>query len=58
MKSFSPLFSAFLYSTRGSAARTLGFEVTVSVAVIPTLAAFIPVAAQIPFFGSTLGQAV
>ena len=56
--SFSPRFSAFLYSTSGSAASTRGFEVMVSVAVMPTFAALMPVAAQMPFSRSTLGQAV
>lgn len=41
-----------------SAASTRGFEVVVSVAVMPTFAALMPVAAQMPCFGSTLGQDV
>ena len=45
-------------STSGSAASTRGLVVMVSVAVMPTPAALIPVAAQIPCFVSTLGQAV
>ena len=49
---------AFCSSTSGSAARTRGLEVMVSVAVMPTPASLMPVAAQTPFLGSTLGQAV
>ena len=56
--SFSPRFLAFLYTTSGSAERTRGLEVMVSVAVMPTLAALMPVAAQMPWVRSTLGQAV
>ena len=46
------------YFTKGSAPKTLGLDVIVSVAVIPTLSSLIPVAAQIPFLSSTLGDAV
>ena len=45
-------------ATIGSAASTRGFEVVVSVAVMPTFAALMPVAAQMPCAGSTLGQDV
>ena len=55
---FSRLDFASLYSTSGSADRTRGLEVMVSVAVMPTFAALMPVAAQIPLALSTLGQAV
>ena len=41
-------FSAGLYSTKGSAPSTLGFEVMVSVAVIATCSSFTPLAAHIP----------
>ena len=56
--SFSRRDLGFCSSTRGSAARTRGFVVMVSVAVMPTPAALMPVAAQIPLAGSTLGLAV
>ncbi len=56
--SFSLRVFALRYSTSGSAASTRGLEVMVSVAVMPTFAALMPVAAQMPFFLSTLGQAV
>ena len=56
--SFSLRVFAFFSATSGSAARTRGLEVMVSVAVMPTPAALMPVAAQMPFLGSTLGQAV
>ena len=39
-------------STIGSAASARGFDVVVSVAVMPTFAALMPVAAQMPCFGS------
>ena len=52
------LLFAFRYSTSGSAASTRELVVIVSVAVMPTLASLMPVAAQIPLAGSTVGLAV
>ena len=56
--SFSRRVLALRYSTSGSAASTRGLVVMVSVAVMPTCAALMPVAAQMPSRPSTLGQAV
>ena len=52
----SPL--AGWYTTSGSAPSTRGLEVMVSVAVMPTLAALTPAAAQIPLPSTALGMAV
>ena len=56
--SFSRRVAAFLYITGMSAASTRGLEVMVSVAVMPTLASLMPVAAHTPLDLSTLGLAV
>ena len=55
--SFSPS-AAGLYTTSGSAPKTLGFEVIVSVAVIPTFASLTPLAAHIPSPSTALGISV
>ena len=46
------------YSTSGSAPKTRGFEVIVSVAVIAIFSSLIPLAAQIPFPLTAFGIAV
>ena len=46
------------YSTSGSAPRTRGLEVIVSVAVIAIFSSLIPLAAQIPFPFTAFGIAV
>ena len=46
------------YTTSGSAPSTRGLEVMVSVAVMPTLAALTPAAAQMPLPSTAFGMAV
>ena len=52
----SPL--AGWYTTNGSAPKTRGLDVMVSVAVMPTWAALTPAAAQMPSPSTALGMAV